>query len=201
MPTDVPWQAPVVQAARSPSAGARDQAADSASRDTWGTRTRTVEARGGLGGPLGYGGVSFEWAPVRWFATGVGGGFLPGGPQLGVMPRLRLPLTSWLAVGFGVPISLGPYIYDARMPQSTDVCSGPSCTYHVTRTWNMAVWGHLEPSVDLRFPNGLQARFYGGGSKVLNPRDATCASSFSFGCPSRIGEERLYGGVALGYAF
>jgi len=65
----------------------------------------------------------------------------------------------------------------------------------------MAVWGHLEPGVDVRFPNGLQARFYGGGSKVMNPHDATCASNFAYGCPSRAGEERLYGGVALGYAF
>jgi len=206
MPTDVPWEAPVYQtpvfqASSSPAAPAvRDQGADAA-RDTWGTKTRTIEARGGFGGPLGYGGLSFEWAPVRWFATGAGAGYLPSGPQFGIMPRLRLPLTPWLAVGFGVPISLGPYIYDARFPQSTDVCSGPNCTYHVTRTWNMAVWGHLEPGVDVRFPNGLQARFYGGGSKVMNPHDATCASNFSYGCPSRAGEERLYGGVALGYAF
>jgi len=154
-----------------------------------------------MGGPLGYGGFSFEWAPVYWFAAAAGVGYLPGGPQVGFIPRLRLPITRFMAVGMGMPFSAGPYVYAESVPVPLDHCASGDCRYKVTRTWEVAYWLHLEPSVDFRLANGLQIRAYGGYSRILNGTDARCETNFSGGCITRAGETKTYGGVALGYAF
>jgi hypothetical protein len=196
---DVPWQPPIFQS----QSQTKDQSADPEPRasDVWAQRPRTIEARGGLGGPFGYGGVAFEWAPRYWFATAAGVGYLPGGPQVGFVPRLRLPITRYLAVGVGFPFSAGPYVYAVSQPVPLDLCPDGSCRYKVTRTWSFAFWAHLEPSVDFRLPNGMQLRVYGGYSKILNGTDATCETNYAGGCATRVGETRTYGGLALGYAF
>jgi hypothetical protein len=199
-PADLPWQPQIFQSAPDP---AKDKGQDSAPRpkDVWSQRPRTVEARGGIGGPFGYTGVSFEWAPVYWFATAAGVGYLPGGPQVGLVPRLRLPITTFIAVGMGVPFSAGPYVYAESVPMPADVCGGGDCRYRLTRTWEVAYWGHLEPSVDFRLASGLQVRLYGGYSRILNGTDAKCEANFNGGCLTHAGERKTYGGVALGYAF
>jgi hypothetical protein len=106
-----------------------------------------------------------------------------------------------MAVGVGVPFSAGSYMYSASVPIPLDMCPAGDCAYKVTRTWNLAFWGHLEPSIDFRLANGLQLRVYGGYSKILNGTDAHCETNFSGGCLTRAGEEKRYAGIALGYAF
>jgi hypothetical protein len=181
----------------------RDAASDSAGAlGSWGSRPAAVLLHGGsAGGPLGFGGLSFEYAPVPWFIAGAGAGFSGGGPTAAIMPRLRLPLTRWFAIGAGVPVSVGPYVAQVEQPQ---VCTvGCEVGFTTTRTWSMAVWLHLEPNIELRLPMvpAMALRLYGGGSFLVNPHDDRCTSTLSNGCPSSIGEQTWYGGVAMGYAW
>jgi hypothetical protein len=116
------------------------------------------------------------------------------------MPRLRLPITRWLALGVGLPFSAGPYEYVAQAPE-TCALVGCGVAFRTTRSWPIAFWGHVEPNVELRFPNGIAMRLFAGYSSILNGRDDRCTSTLAGGCPSSLGERRGYGGFALGYAF
>ncbi|HSO36761.1 MAG TPA: hypothetical protein VLT33_29750, partial [Labilithrix sp.] len=126
----------------------KDQAQDPPrSSDTWSSRRRAVSVQGGSpGGPLGYGGLSFEYAPSRYFVTGAGAGIGPGGVTGALWPRLRLPITRWLAPGIGVPFSAGPYEYVA---QAQDQCALAGCAtgFRTARSWSLAFWGHIEPNI------------------------------------------------------
>ncbi len=170
----------------------RDQANDQLTEpNPWASRKKTVALQGGSpGGPLGYGGLAFEYAPIPWVVVGAGGGASPDGARGAFMPRLRLPLSRGVAIGFGFPISAGPY---TTAVQTVD--------YHVTREWEVAWWAHFEPNVEFRLPHGMALRIYGGESRLLNPHDDRCRSTAMIGCPSRVGERRWYGGLALGYAW
>jgi hypothetical protein len=197
LPRLVPKLAPPWGAAQ------RDQAADSApsAADSWATRKKAIMLQGGApGGPLGYGGASFEFAPVPWFVAGAGGGFSPSGPTGAIWPRLRLPLTHWFAVGFGVPFSFGPY---EALVQQSPRCSVAGCpvAFKTTRSWDMAAWVNIEPNVEFRLPHGLALRVLGGESLLVNRHDDRCSSTLANGCPSSIGEKRWYGGFAIGYAW
>jgi hypothetical protein len=162
--------------------------------DTWTTRRNSVVASGATGGPLGYGGLSYEYAPWRYFVLGGGAGFQPGGGTAAFTWRLRLPITQFLAVGIGAPLSTGPY----QWVGSTLTAEGLA---HVARTWSWATWVHIEPSIELRAHNGLVLRLYGGRSFVLDPSDGLCTSDITGGCPSHGGETSWYGGIAAGLAF
>lgn len=181
-----------------------DRAGDSITRssDPWVSRPFTVSGVGGApGGPLGYGGLSFEWAPTKYTVLGAGGGYSGNGVTGAFMPRLRLPLNRWVAVGVGFPLSLGPYEY---VLQSAGQCAGAGCEseFRTSRQWTIAFWGHLEPNVEFRLGTGNVAlRVFGGPSMVLNNKSDRCTSTLSGGCPSNLGEQRWYGGLALGYAW
>ena len=172
----------------------RDSAAQGAANDTWTTRRNSVVASGATGGPLGYGGLSYEYAPWRYFVLGGGAGFQPGGGTAAFTWRLRLPLTRFLAVGMGAPLSTGPYQWVGSTPTAEGLA-------HITRTWSWATWVHIEPSLELRAQNGLVVRVYGGRSFVLDPSDGLCTSDVSGACPSHGGETSWYGGIAAGLAF
>ena len=187
----------------SPAGTPRDQASDGlGTLGSWASRPRGILLQGGsAGGPLGYGGLSFEYAPLPWLVAGAGAGFNGAGATAAFMPRLRLPLTRWLAIGFGVPFSAGPYVAVLTQPE---LCS-PGCQagFRTTRTWDVAFWLHAEPNIEMRVPRlpGMAMRFYGGESFLLNTHDDRCDSTLSGGCPSSIGERIWYGGIALGYAW
>lgn len=168
--------------------------ASQATSDVWTTRRSAVLASGATGGPLGYGGLSFEYAPSRYFVLGAGAGLQPGGGTGALTWRLRLPVTRFLAVGFGAPLSTGPYEWVGYTATGEGLA-------HVTRTWNWATWVHVEPSIELRAPNGISVRLYGGRSFVFDPSDGVCHSDISGGCPSHGGESQWYAGLAAGLAF
>lgn len=182
-----------------------DRAADPMPRgpDPWRARPFTFSAMGGSsGGPVGYGGLSFEWAPTRYTVLGAGGGWSGSGPTGAFMPRLRLPLNRWIAVGMGFPLSLGPYEFIMSTVDRCGGAAGCEIASRTTRQWTMAFWGHLEPNVEFRLGNGgLALRIFGGPSMILNNRSDRCTSTLPGGCPSTLGEQRLYGGAALGYAW
>lgn len=181
----------------------KDKGVESAPRpDPWTTRKRTISLQGGApGGPTGLAGLSFEYAPVKWVVLGAGGGWSPdGGARGAFMPRLRLPLNRWFAVGMGFPLALGPYTF---IHQQEEQCEYAGCStgFRTTRTWSLAVWGHLEPNVEIRISPEIALRLYGGHSRLLNGESDRCVSTLAGGCPSTLGETRWYGGVALGYAW
>jgi hypothetical protein len=180
----------------------KDQAEESApAEDSWSTRPRTVSLQGGApGGPTGVAGLSLEYAPIKYVVLGGGGGWAPEGPRFAFMPRLRLPLSKRFAIGVGFPISAGPYQYTASQ---IDQCPFANCStgFKTTRTWDIAVWGHLEPNLEIRVTPAVALRLYAGYSRVLNDKSDVCVSSLSNGCPSELGEQKWYGGLALGYAW
>lgn len=180
---------------------ARDAAADpTPPLEPWGTRPRQLNVVGGYGGPLGFGGLSFEWAPIKYLVLGAGAGFTGAGIGGALLPRLRLPLNRRVAVGLGLPFSLGPYEYVADVKEQCQF-AGCSIGFKTTRTWPIAFWGHLEPNVEVRITNALALRGFGGASVVLNDASDRCTSTLPNGCPSQLGERRYYGGLALGLAW
>jgi hypothetical protein len=178
----------------------RDSASTGTVQDTWSTRRAAISAGAATGGPLGYGGLSFEYAPWRYLVLGGGVGFQPGGGTGAFTWRLRLPINRVVAIGLGAPLSTGPYEWvGAYVPP--DGCSSGTCPARVTRTWSWAAWVHVEPSIELRPAGGLALRIYGGRSFVLDPADGICASSAPGACPSRGGETQWYAGITAGLAF
>lgn len=170
--------------------------------DPWTTRPRTISLQGGApGAPVGVVGLTFEYAPIKYLVLGTGGGWAPdGGPRGAFMPRLRLPLNNFFAIGLGTPLALGPYQFTHNQPEQCQD-AGCSVAFRTTRTWTMAVWGHLEPNVEFRISSALALRVYGGYGRLLNTTSDQCTSTLSNGCPSRIGEDKYYGGVGVGYAW
>lgn len=182
---------------------AKDKGVESVPENTWETKKRQVSLMGASpGSPLGVVGVGFEYAPTKYTVLGAGGGFSPdGGLRGSFMPRLRLPLNRWFAIGFGLPVTLGPYEYSQHIPEQCQF-AGCSTGYRTTRSWPIAFWGQLEPNVEFRLGNsGLALRTYAGWARVMNDESDRCTSTLAHGCPSRIGEQKWYGGLAVGYAW
>jgi hypothetical protein len=183
---------------------AKDKGVESVTEgDSWSTRKKQVSLMGASpGSPLGPVGLSFEYAPIKYVVLGVAGGFSPsdGGFRGSFMPRLRLPLTRNVAVGFGFPLTLGPYEYSIHQ---NEICQSAGCAvgYRTTRDWPLAIWGQLEPNVEIRVGPGVALRIYGGYAHVLNDQSDQCTSTLTHGCPSKIGDQKFYGGLALGYAW
>src|SRR5688572_21719581 len=100
----------------------KDKGVDSVpDRDPWTSRPRALNVQGGMpGGPTGIAGLSFEYAPIKYLVLGTGGGWAPEGPRGAFMPRLRLPLNRWVAVGFGFPLSAGPYQFSASVQEQCE---------------------------------------------------------------------------------
>ena len=169
--------------------------------DPWTTRKKTISLQGGApGGPTGVAGFTFEYAPIKYLVLGTGGGWSPEGLRGAFMPRLRLPLNRWFAVGFGFPLSFGPYQFSASQAEQCEY-AGCSTGFRTTRTWTMAAWGHLEPNIEIRLNAAIALRLYGGYAKLLNDSSDRCDSTLPNGCPSTIGEQKWYGGFGIGYAW
>jgi len=171
--------------------------------DPWVTRKKAINLVGGApGSPTGVAGLSFEYAPIKYLVLGAGGGWAPDvGPRGAFMPRVRLPLNHWVAIGMGTPFALGPYSFTASQVEQCEF-AGCSTGFRTTRTWTMAAWGHIEPNLEFRLGSGgVALRLYGGYGKLLNNESDACRSTVTNGCPSSIGEQKWYGGIAAGYAW
>lgn len=181
----------------------KDKGAESGpSADPWTSRPRQVSLVGGApGSPTGVVGLSFEYAPIKYLVLGGGAGWAPdGGPRVAFMPRFRLPVSRWFAFGLGTPLAAGPYYFTSTQPERCDYV-GCDVGYRTTRNWAVAVWGHLEPNVEIRVSSAIALRIYAGYGRVLNHKSDRCVSTLPNGCPSSLGEDRWYGGLALGYAW
>jgi hypothetical protein len=182
---------------------AKDKGVESApDGDSWSTKKKQISLMGASpGSPLGPVALSFEYAPIKYVVLGAAGGFSPdGGLRGSFMPRLRLPLSRLFAIGLGFPLTFGPYEYSIHQPE---LCQTAGCSvgYRTTRDWPLAIWGQLEPNVEIRVGPGVALRLYGGYAHVLNDQSDQCSSTLARGCPAKIGDQKFYGGLAAGYAW
>ena len=75
----------------------------------------TISLSGGApGGPTGAVGLTFEYAPIKYLVLGTGAGWAPEGPKAAFMPRFRLPLNRYFAVGLGFLISAAASYFLSR---------------------------------------------------------------------------------------
>jgi len=160
--------------------------------DVW-ARRFAFDLQGGLGTPYGLLGASFEWTPVRFFTLAMGVGDNGVGPQLAVLPRVRLVLDR-MAIALGVGPSWGPYTTSDGSLGFFD----PSWigTYD-------GLWLNADLSVEERWPFGLEMRQYLGVATVAYAESVQCqtAGSYCPGAESQMGKTLPYLGLAVGYAF
>src|SRR5439155_5961859 len=80
----------------------------------------------------------------------------------GIRPRTRRE-TATLG-----PRGRAPSVSRAAQAQEQCALAGCGTGYRTTRSWSLAFWGHLEPNVEVRFPNGVTLRLLAGYSAILN---------------------------------
>jgi hypothetical protein len=197
-------------AEKSASAAVGNSARDArASDDPW-TRPLALDLHAGLGTPLGFYGLTTELTPVRWFTIGVGAGESSSGLQEALMARVRVVVDgTGFALGGGV--STGPY-QDTKEGWFCGLYGG-DCTL---RTWDRAVWGNMELSVEHRLRSGLELRAYFGSALLSNQTADGCVvhlgdaevshlpsdtKACNPGDATRDGSAVPYAGVSVGYAF
>ncbi len=169
----------------------------SAPESPWSARPVAFTMAFGPRSPAGTWSAELEWAQTRYTALGVGVGLAPAGPQVAVMPRLLSPLGDRLALGFGLGVSEGRYVWEGTDALGR-ACTTATCVAGV-RQWERAVWGNLEVSLEERRAWGLAWRLYGGGGRLLNPGDGVCASD-ARSCTRESGVTVVFGGLSLGFA-
>lgn len=157
-----------------------------------------LEAHGGLGTPLGYGGLAIDAQYKALSLTlGVGAGF--EGTQQSAMLRVE-PLrfkprrngdNHRIGIYLGAGVSFGPHENGSPL--------GP-----YRAAWDMAYWVNGELGVQTRFVSGFTARGYFGVSRIINRDSAVLTCSYN--CDTAIPEEEVYwtlpyAGIAVGYDF
>lgn len=154
---------------------------DAASR--W--RSIDVVALGGVGTPLGFGGLALDWSPSRFFAVYAGTGLSAHGPQSALLARVRVPIDDRFAIAVGAGPSYGRY-------ESTSATT--------QRTWSLATWMNAEVSLEHRDSSPVHVRIYAGLGGLLDPAAATCTGAASACAAARGGTVIGYAGVALGFS-
>jgi hypothetical protein len=115
-----------------------------------------VEARLGLGSPVGFAGLGVEVAPYRWLAASVGTGWgFSGGPQWSGMGRLQVPIGK-LALGLGGGMSGGPTGGGLGEDQAE---------------WDHGLWVNGEATLTYRLTDWLRVRGALGFARLLNETD------------------------------
>lgn len=164
----------------------------------WMARPVAVTMSFGPRTPAGTWAAEVEWATTRWTAIAIGAGLSAGGPQVAVMPRLFSPLGDRLALGIGLGVSEGRYVWEGTDALGRACKADARCASGV-REWTRAVWGNAELSLEERRAWGLAWRVYGGGGRILNPGDGRCVSEAS-SCGRDSGTTVVFGGIAVGFA-
>jgi hypothetical protein len=163
----------------------------------WMARPVAITMSFGPRTPAGTWAAELEWATTRWTALSIGVGLAPSGPQVAVMPRLFSPLGERLALGVGIGVSEGRYVWEGTDALGRTCTATSNCSAGV-REWSRAIWGNAELSLEERRAWGLAWRLYGGGGRILNPGDGQCASDKN--CTKDSGTTVVFGGLAIGFA-
>ena len=157
----------------------------------------------GIGAAAGSIGVALDIAPIRFFALQMGAGVSLNGPQLALIPRLRLP------VGKGVLFTLGDGVSAGRYKNERDT-AGLGCVLvcmfdsiggerPAEQIWKRAYWNNFELGFDF-FPSRGRgtARVSAGYAALLNERDYACkaldpsSSAPGGGCERTSGHGLIY---------
>jgi uncharacterized protein YfiM (DUF2279 family) len=154
-------------------------------------RPLAFDVHGGVGTPLGFGGLSLDIAPARWFVLSGGLGAGKGGMQEAAMARFRAPMGHF-AFSLGGGMSTGAY--DAADP------FGDS-NWH----WKRAFWANGEASIEFRDHTGVELRAYVGWAHLANAVADGCETGNGRTCSNAAGglfaTSFPYAGFAAGYAF
>jgi hypothetical protein len=168
--------------------------------DPW---DRRVALLGYIGyGPLGLTAATLEFSPARYVALEAGAGWGLDGIQAGVLPRLRLPLTSWFALSGGVALTVGDYdADDDHFSFDYQTPPGPS------RVWRPAVIGSVLAALEFRARGGFAARLEAGIGGLLNKDAMICtfpdpdAGSNGISDCTAGGQQFAFLDAGFGYAF
>ena len=141
----------------------------------------------GLATPTGE--LGFEFTFIRrYFEVGAAAGVGILGPQLSIMPRLRLN-DRGAEFTLGAGVSGGPYNDPVFLCLSEEPgrCDDTKAT---------VLWANGELGVAIRAPSGATLRLYGGAGKLVAHSDCKGPK-----CSGVDGQTMPYLGVALGYSF
>jgi hypothetical protein len=123
----------------------------------------------GLGTPVGFGGVDVEYTPVPWLTLSAGLGANAEGAQEALGARLRGIPRPGVAMAFGVGASTGPY---ATVEPLIAFFDDPQQHYR----WTRAYWLNVDFSIERRWDNGLEMRWFLGLASLLNSSATSCIS-------------------------
>lgn len=186
---------PPLPQGRGADASEQAQGASDGGDDRW-DRVVALWGHASPAGPFGVLGVGIDVAPSRYLAIEAGTGIDFDGPQLGIWPRLRLPLSRGFAVSAGPSLAVGRYDADDDCFACVDrQYEGPY------RYWDPAIVGGMLGAVEGRTESGFSWRVYLGVAHVLNESDVECTQPDpETGCAGGL-TEYVYLGGAFGYAF
>ena len=157
--------------------------------DVWHSQHMTLEAHVGAATPYGMAALALDFSPFSWISLNIGGGAGMDGAQVGGMVRLRIPMGAF-APTLSAGTSYGSFkeyggFFD-----------------HVRRSVDWAMWINGDLGLEYRWSNGARLRAYGGMAQTQRAVDCRVEDGGygSGSCDGR-GIEKVYGGVALGWAF
>jgi hypothetical protein len=116
--------------------------------------------------PVGELGVEAEYSVSRWLALSVGAGLGLYGPQVAVMPRLRLGFGRGRSLTVGAGASFGRYGWFENWIPDT-------CKEQCAQKTGDVVWGNAEVGLELGDAR-LSLRFFLGYGVPLNPGALKC---------------------------
>jgi hypothetical protein len=171
--------------------------------DPWTSRRFAVEGQFGYANPFGTVAVALDVGLLPWLSISAGGGLDPIGPQLGIMPRVRLARIGaegrsalFVASGFST----------GRVCRTNDIDAvsdcNPSDDGDYAYDLSLGFWSNSAIGFETRWTGGITLRLSAGVDVLLNPGAAKCAEYGDDMC--RQGMPRTVVpalALALGYAF
>ncbi len=155
----------------------------------WTQQHMTLEAHLGASTPYGIAALALDFSPFSWISLNVGGGAGLDGAQVGGMVRLRIPIGPFAptlsgGTSFGSFKEYGGFFH------------------HVQRSVDWAMWINGDLGLEYRWSNGARLRAYGGMAQTQRAVDCRVEDGgYGSGACDGRGIEKVYGGLALGYAF
>ena len=155
----------------------------------------------GIATPYGGGGIALDVAPSPYFAIEGGIGTNAEGPELGLMPRLRLPIKGGGAFALGSGVSyVGKYTGHrhngvAFIDNLGELMAEHTISYAI---WQPAYFWNTELGIETIY-RSLAMRAYVGYARALN-HYTECTEGEEACSPSEA-SSLGYVGIAVGYAF
>ncbi len=191
------------EAERSPvNGGSRE--APPPSPASWWVNKLTIEAQGGLAGPLGTAGVALDLSMTPWLAINGGVGLAlfqeTVSPQIAITPRLRIPFGPF-SLGIEAGLSRGgTYSYFCALGDAQDCNKG-------REQWKWVLWQNTDLVLESnRRDQGLHYRIFAGrGTPVASKGQVYCrADPLDPNCtlaPTEGPQSVLNFGIVVGYFF